>query len=278
MATIRVNDVTLGIEQRGQRGNMPLVLLHGFTGSALSWDAHLDTFAAQGMHVLALDMLGHGQADAPLDPERYTIEHCRADILTVLKKLNVPVGRAVLLGYSMGGRIALYTALSGYFRALILESASPGLATMQERQQRQQSDELLAQRIERKGVPAFVGYWEQLPLFASLRTLSTELQQNSRQQRLNNRASGLANSLRGVGTGRQPALHEQLPMLHLPTLLLAGEMDSKFVAIARDIARGLPQAQLQIIPDAGHTIHLEQPAVFDRLVLNFCLSLSAHTI
>ncbi len=273
MTTLRlsVNGVTLGAELRGPPVAAPaLVLLHGFTGSAAGWERHLDTFAQAGLRVVALDMLGHGQSDAPLDPERYRIERCRADILAALSALDVLPEDAVLLGYSMGGRIALYTALAGGFRGLVLESASPGLASPAEREQRRHSDEALAEDIERDGLPAFIDRWERLPLFASQRTLPDAVRASLRAERLANRPEGLANSLRGVGTGAQPSLWEELPRLRTPVLLLAGALDTKFMAIAREMAALLPFAQLQIVEGAGHTLHLEQPSVFDGAILRFC--------
>jgi 2-succinyl-6-hydroxy-2,4-cyclohexadiene-1-carboxylate synthase len=201
------------------------------------------------------------------------MEHCQHDILAALEVLGVRKGEALLLGYSMGGRIALYIAFSGFFRALILESASAGLADANEREQRRMRDEELAASIERYGIAAFVEYWERLPLFASQLRLPQEVRDRLRTQRLRNSARGLAQSLRGVGTGAQPALHAHLPELHIPVLLIAGELDTKFCAIAREIAQALPQAQIRIVPDAGHTVHLEQPEVFDTIVKNFCLSL-----
>ena len=267
---IHVNDVLIGFEKRGTKEHPTIVLLHGFTGSAASWEEHLDTLAHSGFRVIALDMLGHGQSDAPADPQRYAIEHCETDILAVLETLGVRKGEAILLGYSMGGRIALYTAFSRFFRALILESASPGLAEPQERLQRKHSDETLANRIEHDGIEAFVAYWERLPLFVGQQRLLFEQQQALHEQRIANRPLGLANSLRGVGTGVQPALQGRLPTLDIPVLLLAGILDSKFCAIAQDMAHVLPNAQVHIIPDAGHTIHLEGPEVFDRIVIDFC--------
>src|SRR5947209_3910870 len=155
---IYVNGVQLGVELRGEvtREHLSLVLLHGFTGSAAGWGSHLDVLAASDMRIIAFDMLGHGHADAPADAQRYAIEHCQADILAALAELGVSRGEAILLGYSMGGRIALYTAFSGFFRGLILESASPGLASPGEREQRRASDEALATSIERDGVASFV--------------------------------------------------------------------------------------------------------------------------
>ena len=270
---ILVNNVFINVEEHGSTGRPPLVLIHGFTGSAASWGPHLETLASYGFRVIALNMLGHGQSDVPQNAQRYTIEHCQTDILALLATLNVRKSEAILLGYSMGGRIALYTAFSGFFRALILESASPGLADPLERAQRRNSDAQLATRIEHNGIAAFVEYWEHLPLFASQQRLSHAQRQALHEQRLHNSASGLANSLRGVGTGMQPALQERLATLSLPVLLIAGILDTKFCTIARQMAQALPDAQLHIVPAAGHTVHLEQPDIFDQIVKDFCLKL-----
>jgi len=274
-----VNGIKLHAEMDGPaQAEDTLVLLHGFTGSAAAWDCHFNALGATGLRVIALDMPGHGESDAPADARRYAIEHCRADIIDALRALGVRENEAILLGYSMGGRIALYAAFSGYFRALILESASPGLENESEREQRRQQDEALAERIERDGVEPFVAYWEQLPLFASQQSLPIATRALQRQQRLHNRAVGLANSLRGVGTGAQPALHARLPELDLPVLLIAGERDEKFCAIARRMDWMLPRGQLEIVPGAGHTVHLEQPDIFDRLVHDFCRTYADHAL
>jgi 2-succinyl-6-hydroxy-2,4-cyclohexadiene-1-carboxylate synthase len=271
MGQVQINGVQLGVEIReAAASKTTLVMVHGFTGSAAGWGSHLDVFAQVGMRIIALDMLGHGQSDAPGDAQRYSIERCREDIIAALSILGVQQGEAVLLGYSMGGRIALYTAFSGFFRALILESASPGIEDPNERTQRRISDEALAARIEREGIASFVEYWEHMPLFASQQALPDEVRRSLRAQRLCNRAVGLAQSLRGVGTGVQPSLYERLTSLHMPVLLLTGELDKKFTAIAQHMKRLLPQATLHIVPGAGHAVHLEQPMVFQQHVKAFC--------
>ena len=284
---VYVNGVRLGIEQRGvgarfiapqngQETPQTLVLLHGFTGSAAGWGQQMDILADYGLLIIAIDLLGHGQSDAPEDAKRYSIEYCQKDILAALQTLGVHESHAIILGYSMGGRIALYTAFSGFFRSLILESASPGLEDPVEREKRRTSDEALAASIEREGIPAFIERWEHLPLFASQRTLSFECREALHRQRLQNNATGLAQSLRGVGTGVQPSLYARLPTLHIPVLLIAGELDTKFTTIAKHMAQALPQSQLHIIPAAGHTVHLEQPQLFTSLVGDFSLSM-AHS-
>jgi 2-succinyl-6-hydroxy-2,4-cyclohexadiene-1-carboxylate synthase len=272
-----VNGLQMGVvlAGHGERRRPPLILLHGFTGSALGWGPLLDDLAERGFQVIALDLHGHGNSAAPADPQRYAMESCRADLLEALCQLGISAGEAVLLGYSMGGRIALYCAFSGFFRAVILESASPGIADPQEREQRRQSDMALAASIEREGVEAFVVCWEQQPLFASQRQLPAEQRAALRRQRLANRAQGLANSLRGVGTGVQPPLQALLPSLSLPILLIVGALDQKFCLIGREMQALLPDARLAIVPGAGHCVHLEQPATFIELIDHFCATVSS---
>jgi 2-succinyl-6-hydroxy-2,4-cyclohexadiene-1-carboxylate synthase len=216
-----------------------------------------------------VDLLGHGQTEAPTDPDRYTIEQSASDLAGLLT--TIAPGPINLLGYSMGGRLALYFARHYPYlvQQLILESASPGLPDATAQQERVRSDEKLANDIETQGMAAFVKRWEALPLFATQQALPAATQSTLHKQRLRNRPHGLANSLRGMGTGAQPSLWEQLSTLSVPTLLLAGALDQKFRVIAEQMATYLPKATVAIIPDAGHTIHLEQPKAFQTAVINF---------
>lgn len=246
-------------------GGLPLVLLHGFTGSTCNWRSHLPHLARHG-RTIAVDLLGHGRTAAPAHPERYQMAHSAADLASLLARL---CGKPVhLLGYSMGGRLALYLALTypGQVRSLILESASPGLAEPAARRERVAGDEALAQRIEEEGIEAFVRYWEAIPLFASQQHLADAVRAELHEQRLQNRPQGLANSLRGMGTGQQPALWERLDQLQMPVHLVVGALDEKFVAINRRMAAQIPQATLTCVPGAGHTVHLEQPQRFRAIV------------
>jgi 2-succinyl-6-hydroxy-2,4-cyclohexadiene-1-carboxylate synthase len=246
-------------------------LLHGFTGSADNWHPQVEAFSTH-FQTVAVDLPGHGLSDSPADPERYGMVHCAADLAAVLDQLGLE--RASVLGYSMGGRVALHLAMAhpGRVQALVLESASPGLADPVERAARVRDDEALAHSLERDGLEAFVDRWERLPLFASQRRLPRAIRAGQRAQRLRNNPAGLANSLRGAGTGAQPALWDRLPKLRTRTLLLAGELDLKFVGLARQMAERLPRARLEIVPDAGHAVHLERPHEFAQRVLAFLLA------
>lgn len=251
----------------------PLLLLHGFTGSGATWHPIADHFVDR-FRVLAVDLPGHGRTGAPSNIDRYRTARVANDLGILLAGLCA--SPAHWLGYSMGGRLALYAAarLPVHVRSLVLESASPGLRTQAERQARQVQDEKLARQIETEGIPAFVDYWERLPLFASQARLSSGRLAEQREQRLRNSTRGLAGSLRGMGTGSQPSLWDDLVNLPLPALLLAGELDEKFAAINRRMAAMWAGAELTIIPGAGHAIHLERPDAFAAAVLDFLARVS----
>jgi 2-succinyl-6-hydroxy-2,4-cyclohexadiene-1-carboxylate synthase len=200
------------------------------------------------------------------------MERCVADLLALLDALEI--ARADVLGYSMGGRVALHLAAAAPERvgALVLESSSPGIADAAERQTRIAADEALADAIEREGLAAFVERWERLPLFASQAALPDDTRARLHAQRLRNNPLGLANSLRGMGTGQQTSLWDRLAGLDMRTLLIAGELDVKYRALAVEMQALLPNARTVIVPGVGHAVHLEQPQRFAENVLEFLRS------
>jgi 2-succinyl-6-hydroxy-2,4-cyclohexadiene-1-carboxylate synthase len=265
--SVDLNSARYCVYRYGQGG--ALLMLHGFTGSAGTWTQHIPAFSQQ-YHVITPDLLGHGGTDSPAQPARYRVEPAAADMIALLDVWEIE--RAHLLGYSMGGRLALYLAARypQRFASLILESASPGLKTAGERTERRRRDEALADRIEREGVAAFVELWEALPLWESQRhTLSKPARHKLREERLNQQPHGLANSLRGMGTGAQPSLWDMLANMTTPAQLIAGGLDTKFVAINRELLALLPDARLAVVPESGHAVHLENPAAFEQIVLGF---------
>ena len=251
-----------------QGSGPPLFLLHGFSGSSANWLETINSFSDR-FQVVLIDLPGHGRTGSPSAPERYSMENVSRDLVAIFDALHLVAVN--LLGYSMGGRLALYVAVKHPTRvkSLIIESASPGLESTAQRQIRIESDSRLAAQIKGTGVPAFIERWQRLPLFATQLGLSAKRRESLRQQRLNNSASGLANSLRGMGTGQQPSLWSDLKSIHLPVLILAGELDGKYVSIAQQMAAAVPQSDLKIIADSGHNIHLEKRQLFVSNVLDF---------
>lgn len=198
-----------------------------------------------------------------------TMEACCHELKQLCDHLGI--ADVCLVGYSMGGRTALSFAMlyPEMVSSLILESTSPGLEAGSEQQARMSRDEQLAKKIETEGVPAFVDYWENIPLFQTQKALSVEKQQRIREERLDQTERGLAQSLRHMGTGAQPSWWEELFRLTVPVLLIAGGHDEKFIAIQKKMAKRLPNAECVVAEHAGHAIHVEQPAFFDKIVTEF---------
>ena len=263
---IVANGVAYYVEVYGK--GEPLLLLHGFTGSIETWKKFVSMWK-NDRRLILVDIIGHGYSDSPDNYNRYAVEQVAADLDEILHKLNV--AQTNVLGYSMGGRLALTFAVlyPHRVRKLILESSSPGLKTEEERLARMESDEALATEIEKHGVEWFVEKWENIPLFASQKRLSKEIQNSIREERLRNNEKGLANSLRGMGTGRQPSWWDRLTEVAIPTLLLCGEEDKKFCQIAFEMAQLIPNAVVSQIYKSGHAIHVEQPGIFAKIVDEF---------
>jgi 2-succinyl-6-hydroxy-2,4-cyclohexadiene-1-carboxylate synthase len=246
----------------------PVVILHGFTGGAASMAG-----AAAGLRerhrVIRIDLVGHGESDAPRDGAAYRMESCVDQVAGVVDALDARP--AHFIGYSMGGRVALALCLwrPELAASAILIGARAGIADEGERAARVRDDRALADRIEREGVSSFVDHWMALPLFASQRRLGAEALAAAREERLANRAHGLALCLRGMGAGAQPPLCDRLERVRAPVCLVVGEEDARFRGIAEALARELPRARVEIVPAAGHAAHLENPSAFLRITRRF---------
>ena len=188
------------------------------------------------------------------------MERVSTRVLEALDRLGLPI--VDVLGYSMGGRLALHllNLAPERFRALVLVGASPGLADPSKRRARRESDALLASRIRDIGIEAFLAEWSARPLIATQDRIPAPLRERMRLRRLASRAEGLASSLEGMGTGSMHSLWGTLSAIASPGLLLTGAEDPKFTRIARAMLRSWPGAQHRVIEAAGHCPHLEQPA------------------
>jgi 2-succinyl-6-hydroxy-2,4-cyclohexadiene-1-carboxylate synthase len=255
-------------DARGEAHQEAVLLLHGFTGDRTVWDEVARELAATH-RVVVTDLPGHGDTRVRDEAGRHAMSHTCRLLEGVAAALAIE--RCTVVGYSMGGRLALHAALElpHLVERLILESASPGLATEQERGARREADEELARFVETSPIEAFVDRWEALPLFATQRALPADARSRIRRRRLACDRRSLAASLREMGTGAQAWLGDRLAQVSAPVLLIAGERDARFAGIARDMLRSLPDARLCVIPGAGHDVHTEAPADFLHVVRDF---------
>jgi 2-succinyl-6-hydroxy-2,4-cyclohexadiene-1-carboxylate synthase len=234
-----------------------VVLLHGFTHTGASWEGVIAALGER-YRALAPDIRGHGSASGS---QPVSLEAVIADLSALA------TGRFALVGYSMGGRIALHAALAAALRPrverLILIGASPGLADPAERAARRAADERLADEVEHMTIDEFAYRWAQTPVLAGQPPAVSAAVDADRRR---NQPAGLARALRGLGTGALPPLSERLGELGVPVTLVVGERDEKFSAIAGEMARGLSDASVVAVPGAGHAVHLEAPARVAELI------------
>lgn len=231
----------------------PVAFVHGFTQTGQSWNRVIDEL--NSVACTAIDAPGHGGSGDGCK----SLTQCGDDIANTMQA-------GTLVGYSMGARMSLHTALQhpNIVQKLVLISGTAGIEDPAERTQRATSDNALAERIETIGVPEFISEWLSNPMFAGLSAENAQIE-----ERLSNSASGLANSLRYAGTGTQTPLWSRLHELNRPVLLIAGEHDQKFTDLARRMNSMIPQSTLRVIKNCGHTVHLENHEQFMEVLKAF---------
>jgi 2-succinyl-6-hydroxy-2,4-cyclohexadiene-1-carboxylate synthase len=273
---VQINNYVFNYCLDGDANQPNILFLHGFMGDRLEFKQAI-ALLSQQFYCIAIDLLGHGQTECinpeinqnPEQHDLYTIQSVANYIIKFLDLLQIK--RTSLVGYSMGGRLALYLTIHfpQYFERVVLESASAGLQTIGERCDRVEKDIQIAAQLEICDFKIFLDNWYQQPIFANLRSHPNFGQML--RQRLDNSPLQLANSLRNLSLGQQPSLWKNLADNQIPLLLLVGELDSKFVEINQKIHQLSKSSQLEIILDCGHNIHFEKPELFNVKVQDFLI-------
>ncbi len=181
--------------------------------------------------------------------------------------LNAAAGERprILLGYSLGARLALYTLTQQpqLWDAAILISAHPGLTNEYEREARQAVDHAWALRVRNEPWMELMEAWNTQPVLAGAGVPPW------RQQLAEPWRAEIAQSFEVWSLSRQPDLRPLLPSVTCPVLWITGETDSKFTALAMEASALTPDSQHAVIPVAGHRVHLDQPAAVAEKIRNF---------
>lgn len=277
----------------------PVVLLHGFMQSSTSWDSIARSLANR-FCVYALDFMGHGLTEKSKKPARYTYEDMAASVDYFLRKVvcahekhahtrqahtsrprtKCPnAKRAHVIGYSMGGRIALrlLQTSSDVLASVVLESCNLGCATETERTEAAQRNQGWVDRIQHDGMEAFVNYWETLPMFATQKELGWDKLLHV--SRAANDPTSMVLCLQGSGKQAMPLAEVTLEAVRtqrqngLPMLYIYGDKDAKSAVVAATLeAEGV---LVSVIP-AGHNVHLEAPMLYLKEVIHFLANTEAE--
>lgn len=220
---------------------------------------------------LTLDLPGHGKTQVLGGDKYYSMENTAQGLIDLLDELKI--NECFLVGYSMGGRLALYLMLHfpEKFYQVVLESASPGLPTEAERLERVKRDAQISKKLARSlaklDFAKFLLNWYNQPIFGNIK-YHQEFE-SMLESRLQNQPLELVKSLQFMGTGSQPSLWKKLKDNLVPLLLLVGEHDDKFIKISREMAEISPIAKLNIISNSAHNIHFENTLEFVQNVKEF---------
>ncbi|HVF12856.1 MAG TPA: alpha/beta fold hydrolase [Actinomycetota bacterium] len=233
-------------------GSGPAIgLVHGFTQTRRSWEPIVDHI--QDATLKSVDLPGHGLSDLRVPSFGET---ARAIVETI--------GSGCYVGYSMGARLCLRAALDHpeSVTKLILIAGTPGIEDERARGARLASDLALADRIESIGLRAFLDEWLSQPIFS-------DIDHDSEEYRLENTAIGLASALRRLGTGAMESMWSALGSMQVPTLIIVGGLDRKFVDIGHEMQERIPGSRIAIVEDAGHAAHRGSPDEVTELIREF---------
>jgi len=251
MPKINRNGVQIHYEVHGSG---PVVLLsHGYCATLQMWQGQIEPLSRD--HTLLLwDMRGHGQSDYPGYPSAYSEALTIADMVALLDAVNVPT--AVVGGLSLGGYLSLafHRAQRERVKALMIIATGPGYRSDQPREDWNRYAIGLAERLERDGLAALGKSGE----VVASRHRSAE---------------GLVHAARGMLTQRDASVIDSLPTIAVPTLVIAGANDQRFLKATDYMARKIPGAQKLIIPDAAHAVNIDQPDAFNAALLRFLAGL-----
>lgn len=278
----------------GPPSRQPVILLHGFMQDGRSWKRVAQNLSRDHF-LITPDFPGHGATIVPQTPEAFSFEsHCmlvdavigayaqgvfsgcssKNEASKSSYSSNLEYRKMILVGYSMGGRIAATYAVKHpeKIQALVLESAGLGPINEEERTVRVRKNEKLCCRLAKEPFDAFIEFWEQLPLFDSQKCLDKETQAAQHMARLDNDPEQLAFSLRYAGQQEMKNLRNALAQGSLPILYMAGELDVTYTEVARSLlneAGDTVQISVEIVKGVGHNIHLENPEEYCRCLRRY---------
>ncbi|MBU3160859.1 2-succinyl-6-hydroxy-2,4-cyclohexadiene-1-carboxylate synthase [Clostridium frigoris] len=260
---IKIENIKYHIEVKGE--GKPIICLHGFSENLSTWEF----IQLQGYQLILIDVIGHGKSDKPKHRKYYSLKVMVRHLNKLISKLGLK--RYSMLGYSMGGRIALAYALTypKEIDKLILESASYGEYGFFNRLRRRKNDLNLARSIERNGIQWFNQYWSDLSIFKSQRRLSKAIIKEIGERRLLNQAHALSNTLQSTGQGKFPCLKNKIVRLSMLILFISGEYDKKYEVVGKNFKKLNSRVKHIVINGCGHNTHIEDNSAFEKVINDF---------
>lgn len=253
----------------------PILFVHEFAGDYRSWEPQIRHFARR-YRCIVYNARGYPPSDVPPDVSAYSQQQAVEDAVAVLDAAGIE--RAHVVGLSMGGFCTLHLGLRHPERALSLVVAGCGYGAQPEKQEGFRAESAaIADLIEAQGMPAFADRYAVGPARVQLQNKDPRGWDEFRRMLAEHSTTGSANTMRGVQRGRPSlyALTDQIAALRVATLIMTGDEDEGCLEPDLMLKRTIPASGLVILPKTGHTLNLEEPALFNQAVLDFITAVEA---
>lgn len=265
MVIAHVNGVKLWYEITGN--GFPVVFSHEFAGDYRSWAPQISFFSRR-YKVIVYNNRGYPPSDIPTDPEAYSQDILIEDLYQLLLHLHIP--KAHIVGLSMGGNVALNFGIKHPELCASLVIAGCGAGSTN-REHFEQNIKTIVNKLETEGMKNVAEFYSVGPTRVQFKLKDPKGWATFKEQLAEHSAVGSALTFRGVQRNRPTIfqLEDKLKHLRVPTLVLIGDEDEPCIEPAIFMKRHIPSAGLVVLPQSGHTINLEEPDLFNRMVLDF---------
>jgi pimeloyl-ACP methyl ester carboxylesterase len=254
---------------------VPIVFVHEFAGDHRSWEPQVRFFSRRH-RCIAYAARGYPPSDVPERVDSYSQKRAAADIGAVMD--GAGIGRAHVVGLSMGGFATLHFGLDHPKRALSLVAAGVGYGAEKTREAAfRQGAEEAARGFETKGSRAFAEIYGRSAARVQFEAKDPRGWRELVDQLAEHSPTGAANTMRGV-QAKRPSLYDledQFEQLAVPTLIVAGDEDDNSLQPSMFLKRTIPASGLLVVPKTGHTINLEEPDLFNRALAEFFAQVTA---
>lgn len=273
MPEVQANSIRISYEETGE--GFPMVFVHEFAGDQRSW-ADQVRFFNRRYRVITYNARGFPPTEVPNDPALYSQTHATDDLAGLVEELGIAPAHVV--GLSMGGfaTLSLGIRYPRLVRSIVVAGCGYGSA-MDQRERFQQEALEVARRFETESLESFARTYTAGPTRVQLERKDPIAYRRFQEEFLNRSAKGSANTMRGLQATR-PSVHEWedgMRKMEVPTLILTGDEDEPCLEPALFMKRTIPTAALITFPNSGHLINLEEPATFNRVVLDFITEVDA---
>ncbi|KAK3671515.1 hypothetical protein LTR78_008614 [Recurvomyces mirabilis] len=236
----------------------PLILTHGYSATSAMWRGQINAFVSKGYKLIIWDMRGHGKSSYPDDQALYSEGHTVADMVAIIGHVCGQDTPIIVGGLSLGGymSLAFYRVHPERVRALLIIDTGPGFKNDKARESWNATARQTGDRFDRDGLSHL-----QSSVMSAERRISTHRD-----------AKGLAMAARGMLAQRNAAVIESLPIIKVPALVVVGADDTPFLAASEYMEKKIPGAKKVVVPNAGHAANLDQPKIFNDVVIDFMSS------